>query len=177
MLRSLSLRFPLVRHSFLVLDPSSWSDKALLFLVPATRYARTLEMMLGRARQRNVLPARSHPGGPVDDPNAPSSSTAPPAAAEHQPPAQPDRIPSSIPSQGQPISPGTGEPLMHPGQMPMQMQMAPSANGLQHPYGTMQNPPSSVAPFDSPVTPYPPIASDAMVFDPRKCFILLLKPV
>lgn len=161
------MRFPLVRYLLLAIFPSSWFNKVLIFLVPATRYARTLEMMLGRARQRNVLPARSHPGGPVDDPNAPSSSTEAPTVAEHQPPPQANNPPSSIPSQGQVIGPGTGEPLVHPSQMPMQMQMATPANGMQHPYGTIQNPPSSVAPFDSPVTPYP-IAADGMVFDPRK---------
>jgi hypothetical protein len=38
--------------------------------VPATGYARTLKLMLTRARQRNILPARSHPGGLAEGPDS-----------------------------------------------------------------------------------------------------------
>lgn len=60
-----------------------------LLSVPATRYARTLGLMLERARQRKVLPARSHPNGPAD----PSEQY----SVDHQPLVQMDGLPMAAP--------------------------------------------------------------------------------
>lgn len=65
--------------------------RALLHLVPATRYARTLRLMLQRARQRRVLPPRSHPSGPAE----PSEINGKEAPQQHPPMVPP---PNHVPT-------------------------------------------------------------------------------
>ena len=109
--------------------------------VPATRYARTLRLMLTRARQRNILPARSLPCGPVD---GPENGGPPPAQApEHVIALQADALPAANPIHPQPMETEGGDHTLHH----QQALMPPT--GPPPPYSGWRSPSSSVPPFDA----------------------------
>lgn len=111
-------------------------------LVPARRYARTLRLMLTCARQRNVLPARSHPGGPVDG----SESGAPPPAAnsDHMMP-QPDGLPPVNSTHPQSME---ADNAAYHEQAPAHLMYA---SGMPPPYSGLRSPSSSIPQFETQV--------------------------
>jgi len=103
--------------------------------------------MLDRARHRNVLPARSHPGGPVDG----SGSAGPPPGqtGDHLIPPQADDLPIPNAAYQQSVETDGGNHPVHHQQAPAHM--VPT-NGMPPPYGEPV--------FDTQVTGCPPIAYD-----------------
>ena len=103
--------------------------------------------MLDRARQRKVLPARSHPGGPVDG----SGSAGPPPGqtGDHLMPPQPDGLPISSAAYQQSAETDGGNHPMHHQQAPTHIM---PASGMPPPYGE--------AVFDTQVTGGPALGYD-----------------
>jgi len=115
--------------------------------IPATRYARTLTIMLNRARQRNVLPPGSHTGGPVDG----SGSAGPPPGqtGDHLIPLQPDGLPVPNAAYQQSVATDGGNHPVH--HQPAPTHMMPTS-GMPPPYGE--------AVFDTQVTAGPALGYD-----------------
>lgn len=103
--------------------------------------------MLTRARQRNVLPARSNPNGPADG----ADDATPHQNAEQPMPMQVGGLPVSDlqHQQQQPDAMNTDQPMHQNGhQMPI--------SGVPPPYSVLQSPSSSlVPPSELAVAPHP----------------------
>jgi hypothetical protein len=97
--------------------------------------------MLTRARQRNILPARSLPCGPVDGPD----NGGPPAAqaSEQLIPMQTDALPAANPIHPQSMETDGGDHTMHH----QQAQVPPS--GPPPPYSGWRSPSSSIPAFEA----------------------------